>query len=345
MGDGSADSAGPDTDAVLAEWIGTDFRIEVASLARVAGGADAAAAVWCAVDGGGAAYAVKVSHGEMTSGLLASAHLAARGIRGVPAPLTANTGRPWSLRNGAQLSVTPWVVGRRGAEPPMDTGPWRAFGRLMAQVHVVDVPRELAAVLPVEHHRAAAASTVRSLDTRVRALAGHRSGDVDDLLRSLLDGWRTAADQIEVVTEQAEVLGRALRERPTPAVLTHGDAHAYNLLVEDDGSLRLLDWDAAMLAPRERDLMFVLGGVLADVPVSGSQRSAFFDGYGPVDVDATRLGYYQCLRALEDLGSWAGDVLDTQRHPRERADALAIFAGLLSPTGILEVALASLRRL
>jgi spectinomycin phosphotransferase len=42
--------------------------------------------------------------------------------------------------------------------------------------------------------------------------------------------------------------------------------------------LWLLDWDGVVVAPRERDLMFVVDGVLADAPVTAEQQSWFFDG-------------------------------------------------------------------
>lgn len=342
--------AGDPTGAGLTDQVRKGFGVEVMSLSRVTGGADVAAAVWRAVAPDGASYAVKLSHGGMTAGLLASAHLATRGVRGVPAPLRARSGRPWTGRDGAQLSLTPWVAGRRGIEQGMAAQEWRSFGALMATVHAVDVPGRLAALLPAEPYLPAAASTVRTLDAQVRDRAqsepAGNPNPADDLTCALLDGWLTAADRIATLVEQAEVLGRNLRDRPAPNVLCHGDAHLGNVLTDGDGQVWLIDWDGAVLAPSERDLMFVVGGVLADAPVSPEQRSWFFDGYGRVDVDPTRLAYYMCTRALEDIAGWAADVLDDRRRsPRERADALAIFSGLLSSNGIVELALSSLRRL
>lgn len=349
MGDGErGDQAATDADAKLPGWLREDFGVEVVSLSRVAGGADTTAAVWRAVDGGGRSYAVKLSRSELSAGLRATAHLATAGVLGVPAPLPARSGKPWSRHDGAQLSLTPWVAGRRGAEPGMEAEQWRSFGRLLADVHAADVPSRLRAQLPVEDYRPAAESTVRAVDALVRQAAACGSGGTeptDDLVAPLIHDWRTAADRIAMLTDRAGALGRELRGRQAQTVLTHGDAHAFNVLVAADGQVWLIDWDGAMVASRERDLVFVVGGVLADHPVSPEQQSEFFAGYGRVDLDPARLAYHLCLRALEDVGGWASDVLDSGGTLRARADALAIFRGLLSPTGIAERAVSSLRKL
>ncbi len=89
------------------------------------------------------------------------------------------------------------------------------------------------------------------------------------------------------------------------------------------------------MAGPERDLMFILGGVLSDRPVTVAQQSWFFDGYGPADLDATRLAYFTRERTVEDVIGWAASVLDETSPPEGRAQALAIFRGLMTPTGIV----------
>lgn len=90
--------------------------------------------------------------------------------------------------------------------------------------------------------------------------------------------------------------------------------------------------------------MFVVQGVIAAAPVSAREQSWFFEGYGPAELDPVRLGYYRCSWALQDIAGFASAVLEPWR-PRERAHALASFRSLLSPNGIVELALTSLRGL
>ena len=127
-------------------------------------------------------------------------------------------------------------------------------------------------------------------------------------------------------------------------MLCHGDAHLGNVLVNGD-TLWLIDWDDAARAPREHDLMFVLDGVLFFAPVSAQEQAWFFEGYGDVDVDLTRLTYYRCVRALEDLADPTNQILDvTGSSECEREKALSIVRGVLSPTGLVFMATRSLPR-
>jgi spectinomycin phosphotransferase len=56
-------------------------------------------------------------------------------------------------------------------------------------------------------------------------------------------------------------------------VLCHGDPHLGNLLHEGADVVSLVDWDDVVLAPRERDIMFLRGGVLAALPVTAEREA------------------------------------------------------------------------
>lgn len=99
-----------------------------------------------------------------------------------------------------------------------------------------------------------------------------------DHLRSALDqahqadAWETGpfgeparglllADLGRVIMALAryDELSAAVRaDRSIPWVVTHGEPHQANVLRDSDGSLHLIDWDTACIAPRERDLWMVL---------------------------------------------------------------------------------------
>ena len=101
--------------------------------------------------------------------------------------------------------------------------------------------------------------------------------------------------------EQTTSLGRALCDRSLPLVPCHADIHAGNVLVDARGRLHLLDLDTLLLAPRERDLMFIGAGV------AGHWRDAqetiwFYEGYGPQQPDAQAMAYYRCERIVADCG-------------------------------------------
>ncbi len=334
----------------LRGWVREDFGVDLSSIDGVGHGADEAAELWRGVSVDGAPYAVKLSGGGTPAGMIVSAYLAERGVPGVAGPVPTRDGRLWSEHEGRRLSVVPWVSDDRALSGGMSSQHWASYGALLAMVHATAVTDPLAKLLPREDHaHERVASTVRALDNRL-----HRSvdepagvgGPTDHLARALAQEWCAAAGLVSTLLEQADDLGRELRTRQTPSEVCHGDPHLGNMLIGGDERVWLIDWDDAVLAPRERDLMFVIGGVLAFAPVSPQQQSWFFDGYGAADVDPTRLAYYRCTRALVDLADPAAQVLDVHRRPEpERADALSIVQGVLSPTGLVGLAMSSLRNL
>jgi len=313
----------------LTDALHREYGLTVTALHAVAGGADPDATVWRA-EAPDAAYAVKLSRRGLDVGVRVVTHLAAHGVAGLPVPLATRTGRPYARLDGAWLTVTGWLPGTAGQ--PLSVHAWHRFGALLAAVHQTRPPAGLPTDTYPPHPGVA---TVRRLDARIRAARTATDAPIAELTRR----WREHADRIAALLHRIDTLAATLRRTDPPRVLTHGDAHAANVLVDGDAGPWLIDWDGARLAPVERDLMFAVAGISGSRPVTADQTAAFLAGYGPVDIDPDRLAYYRTVRAVEDLSYWPANVLDTTATPAARSRASAIVADLLSPHGILTVAL------
>lgn len=135
-------------------------------------------------------------------------------------------------------------------------------------------------------------------------------------------------------------LGEACRAQSWKSVLCHADAHVGNVLLEPDGRLHLIDWDAPRIAPRERDLMFVTKGGIASEH-GPAEEAAFIDGYGPASPDPLALAYYRYAWATDDLASYSDETLHpAPDDPTQGGKALHYFAHLFEPGQIVASAFA-----
>jgi len=120
-----------------------------------------------------------------------------------------------------------------------------------------------------------------------------------------------------------------------PVVICHGDLHPFNLLVDADGAVTVLDWSAALVAPRSYDVAFT-ALLLAEPPLAlpGALRPVVrgigrrlvrrfvrsYERHAHVAIDADKLAFFQavvCLRALVEVAFWvaAGVADDRAGHP------------------------------
>ncbi len=322
-----------------------DFGIELTSIDRTGYGADVAAELWRAAAADGTRYAVKLSGAGSSAAVVVPSHLAERGVAGVVAPERTRDGRLWSEQDGRRLTVVPWVSDHRALTDGMTAAQWRAYGALLARVHATGLTGPLVTLPREEHTHDRLVARTRTLDRRLRALLDEGADEdrgTDELARTMAREWYAAAELIDALLARADALGRVLRDRPASTVLCHADAHLGNLLLGPGDQLWLIDWDDAVLAAPERDLIFAIGGVIDARPVTAEQESWFFDGYGPVRVDADRLAYYRLVRTLDDLVYSTVQVIEvSQFSEAHRADELSLLRAMLSSTGLVRRALAS----
>ncbi|GAB3598170.1 hypothetical protein GCM10027446_27760 [Angustibacter peucedani] len=333
----------------LHAWVREDFGLELSFVEPLTLGSDAAAALWRATTSEGERLAVKWTGGGSTAGLELPALLASRGVPGVLGALPSLGGARWTEREGRRLVVQPWLDGPRPARSTVLPAHWAALGALLGQVHEVDV-----ASLPVDvpretHDPTALVTQVRDADARWRSAATDLDA-LDRVASAAVRAWCAVSDDVLAVASAAVALAPRLQADESPLVLCHADPHLGNVLLHGERWVWLLDWDDAVLAHPEADLMFVLdGGVLAGQPVRDGDRAAFESGYLAhrgelVAPQPHRLAYYQCTRGLWDAVDWTARAVEGA-SPADRLEALAIARSVLSPCGLVAAALRTVRSL
>lgn len=151
---------------------------------------------------------------------------------------------------------------------------------------------------------------------------------------------KSERDEITRLLARTEQLAANLRSMPMPLVLCHTDIHGGNILIPTNGHLPLLyivDWDSPLLAPKERDLMFIGGGI-DTIWTSAREEALFYEGYGKADIDLAALAYYRYERVIEDLAVICEQLLLGEEGGADRERSYGWFTSNFEPGSTIEIA-------
>jgi spectinomycin phosphotransferase len=320
----------------LRRALADSYGLDVDRFGRPGGGKDPVARSYVASAADGRRFLVKVRPASAPRELAAEATAALQraGLPYVVAPEATRSGTVTAVVGAASITVTPFVDalpawGRAG----LSAAQWTGLGAFARRLHAVELAADLLARLPVERYRPPELELVAAVDAAAAALPSD-AGPAADVAAS----WRTHRALILGIAQRTNELGEVVRARSLPLVVCHADLHTGNVLVDDAGGMWVVDWDELVRAPRERDLMFVIGGI-SEALVRPEDTARFLDGYGEVDVDPIALAYYRCAWAIQDVTGYAHQVLvERDRTSEERVEAAAIFLGLFRPGEIVDLA-------
>lgn len=320
-------------DSVIVAAVGDDYGIGVGELDFLPLGADSATWVYRlrSLEGGDYLVKLRAGAGFGSVSLLVPHYLQQQGVGHLIAPLETTAGALWTAVGDFVLTVYPFVEGGVGARVGLSQEQWREFGVLMRQVHDCQLPAELRAQAPRERFVPGGRELLPRLDEALR-----KQTSANEEERELALFWRVQQALIHAVAERADVLGRRLAESRQAHILCHGDMHPWNILLDESGELWLVDWDEVVIALKERDLMFAIGGIGGD-GVGPQQTEWFLQGYGPAQIDEEALAYYRCAWAVQDIVEFAREViLAPEQSEASRRAALEGFKGLFSDGAIVE---------
>jgi spectinomycin phosphotransferase len=324
-------------DGAIVAALEAGYGIRVTALAFLPVGNDPASWAYRVQAAPGRVWFLKVRAGtDRPVGAAVPSHLQRLGVPHVLAPLPSGSGAPTVQAGGFALALYPMLEARTGADGGLSPRQWRQLGDAVRQVHAVRPPPALARLVGRESFRPSRRELVGDLEALL-ATAG------DPLARELAGCWRARRGVIDRLVGRADELGRQLSGLPFPQVLCHADLHTWNVLVDADEQLWIVDWDEAILAPRERDLMFVVGGIARGL-VAPADTARFFQGYGRVAVDPRLLAYYRTAWAVQDIAAYGEQVLmSPAAGEATRRAAVDGFKRLFGPGRIVELALGGAR--
>jgi spectinomycin phosphotransferase len=266
------------------------------------------------------------------------AFLHAQGIRQVMAPIATATHTLWVHAHDFDWVLYPYFAGKTGFEAALSKPQWIALGQAMNAVHATALPAAWVERVPQEDYSPVWRNVVKAFHQRVQ-----QERYDDPTAASLAALWMTKRDEIQRIVERAEQLAQVLQDRGAKLAVCHADLHGNNVLVGADDELAIVDWDAPILAPKERDLMFIGGGV-GGIWNTDQEARWFYQGYGQTEIDLVALAYYRYERIVEDIAEFSERVFGMQGSVQDRRRGLRLIEQF-APNNVVEIASRSYQQL
>ncbi len=323
----------PISDQHILDCLNTYYGIEVATLTFLPLGADINASVYKAQANDGSSYFVKLKRGHHHDiGIAIVELLHSADIQQIIPPLKTTHGQSTQLIDDFTLIVYPFIEGQNGFERPLTDEQWRTLGKTLRQVHEINVPSSIQHQIRRETYSPQWREIVRSLYASVETEIVD-----DEIALKLWAFMKQHAPAIHRLVDKAEQLAQVLQNESPPFVLCHSDIHGGNVLMDTSNAIYIVDWDDPIMAPKERDLMFIGGGV-ANVWNEPREETLFYEGYGKTEINKAILAYYRHERIVEDIAVYGQHLLLTVAGAEDRAEMYKHFVAMFEPNGVVDIA-------
>jgi len=317
---------------IILDCLKKSYGIELTTLTFLPLGADQNASVFKGVTQSLASYFIKIKRGHQHDiGIAIVELLHQEGILPVIPPINTMDGQSTHRIEDFTLVVYPYMDGEDGFHRPLTDQQWEILGKTLRQVHEIALPPSIQNSLRREDYSPKWRDSVRSFYS---AIESEPSGD--EFAQRLLAFMKMNFRSIQKLVNRSEQLAEQIQNEPTEFVLCHSDLHAGNVLIGENNAIHIVDWDDPIIAPKERDLMFIGGGV-GNVWNQPQETSHFYKGYGKVDIHPFILSYYRHERIVEDIAEYCDDLLLTAGG-ENRPAMLQHFIDMFAPMGVVDIA-------
>jgi len=317
----------------IIDCLNTDYGINATRLTFLPIGADMNASVYKAETHDQSSYFIKLKRGhhhDISATIIALLHDA--GIQQIIPPIKTNDGQPIQHVDDFTLIVSPFIEGQDGFSRDLTDDQWVTLGKVMRQIHEIDVPPLIQLMVRREDYSPKWREAVRSLYAHIESELS-----IDEISSKLMMFMKNQAAVIHRLVDRAEQLGKQIQDQLPEFVLCHSDIHGGNVLMDGSDSIYMVDWDDPIMAPKERDLMFIGGGV-ANIWNSSHEEKFFYNGYGKTEINMAILAYYRHERIVEDIAEYGQQLLLTSVGDQSRVESYKHFIAQFEPRGVVEIA-------
>lgn len=321
------------SDLDLIKCLNANYEIEVANLTLLPIGADPHASIYKVETCDQIPYFIKLKQGHPYDISVEIVELLkGSGIKQIIPPVKALDGKSTQRIDGNTLIVYPFIDGEDGFSRNLTDDQWIQLGKVLKQIHELEVPLSIKYRIRKETYSTKSCDAARALYAQIEA-----DPIPDPIALKLHNFMNKNMPHIHRLVDRAEQLREKLQNYPLRFVLCHSDIHGGNVLMDKNSNIYIVDWDQPIMAPKERDLMFIGGGV-GNIWNNAFEENLFYNGYGKTEIHSTALAYYRHERIVEDIAIYGRDLLLTTNGGESRSEMYRQFTAMFEPHGVVDIA-------
>lgn len=314
------------------------YGIDVTTAKKLNIGNDFNTSVYRATDCDHNNYFVKLRRKFQPASIIIPNILHKNGCEHVISPLKMKNGAYWgksqeSAIQESTIIVYPHINGRNAVDVKLTPHQWSQIGVFLKDLHTISLPQLENYDIPKETFSDQWHEQVLSFMAELDETQHH-----DDITRQTAIFLKSKHAVISELTERTKNLQKTLKNQPFDPVLCHSDLHGWNVMI-DDHDLYIMDWDTIILAPKERDLMFIGGGIWDSGHTHDMEQRYFYDGYGPTNVNKDLILYYRFSRILQDLSEYYDHIFKSSDNNDQKHQSLLYLQRNFEENGTIACAL------
>jgi len=319
-------------DELIIARVQDEYNVQVSSLTFLPIGADLRTAVYRIVADDGTAYFLKLRRNFNEVIVRVPLFLKQHGVEEIIASYPTQSNQYWADFGNYTIILYPYIEGKNGFEAELTNKQKRMLGTAFRKIHLAQVSLELREAIRKETFSSEWQDELKSYQLKVE-----RETFIEPTAAKLSAFMNAKRGEISHLIERTEQLASEIQSTPLEFVLCHTDIHGGNILIGNTGELYIVDWDDPILAPKERDLMFIGGGI-DEIWMTQKDIASFYEGYGQIEINYTTLAYYRYVRVVEDLVVICKQLLSSHEGGADREQAYRWFTSNFEIGNTIDIA-------
>jgi spectinomycin phosphotransferase len=253
------------------------------------------------------------------------------GLSNIINPVETMDKKLYVKKSSSYIMMYPYINGKSGWDVTLTKEQFFEFGRFMHKLHSVKLPNNYLKTISMDKYNR------KYIEMIKKYLKNYKKTSYNDsIIMDFITALEINQSKInDIICYLENTVNKISCEN---VCLCHGDIHAGNLLFSGN-DLYIVDWDTLVLASKEKDLMYIGGGI-GNKWNKNDDIEYFYRGYGQeIEIDKNLLKYYRYKRIIQDIYYFVKEINDLKYGNERRNICLGIFKSQFEPNNVVEVAL------